>query len=155
MAGFSIFSPVFSPGQPIPARFTCKGLNFSPALSWSNPPRGTKSFALICEDPDAPRGVFVHWVLYNIPSSVTEIPEGVSQTQQVPGIGTHGVNDFQHSGYDGPCPPPGNPHRYFFTLYALNLDAIIPQGWRSNQLQSRIKPHILATTQIMGTFQRI
>lgn len=151
----SLTSSAISEGQPIPARFTCKGLNFSPPLAWSNLPSGTKSLALICEDPDAPSGVFVHWVLYNIPFMLIELPEGVPQTKQVPGMGTHGVNDFQHAGYDGPCPPQGDTHRYIFSLFALDLDTSLPQGWRSNQLQSRIKPHTLATAQLMGTFQRV
>ncbi len=151
----NIISSAFSEGQPIPSRFTCKGLNFSPPLAWFNVPSGTQSLALICEDPDAPSGIFIHWVLYNIPSAVTELLEGVPQIQQVPGMGTHGVNDFQHASYDGPCPPPGNPHRYIFSLFALDLETNLPQGWRSNQLQSRIKPHILATAQLMGTFHRV
>jgi Raf kinase inhibitor-like YbhB/YbcL family protein len=155
MANMSIVSSTFSEGQPIPAKYTCKGLNSSPPLAWFNLPASAKYLALICEDPDAPSGVFVHWVLYNIPTALTELPEGVPQTQQVPGMGTHGVNDFQHAAYDGPCPPPGNPHRYIFTLFALDLDSPLPQGWRSNQLQSRIKSHTLASAQITGTFQRV
>ena len=155
MANMSIISSAFTEGETIPARFTCKGLNFSPPLTWFNLPSGTTSMALICEDPDAPSGIFVHWVLYNIPFTINDLPEGIPQTQQVPGMGTHGVNDFQHAGSDGPCPPPGKPHRYIFTLFALDMETPLPQGWRSNQLQSRIKPHTLGTAQLKGTFHLI
>lgn len=154
MLSTCMISSAFSEGKPIPPKFTCKGLNFSPPLAWFNIPGDAKCLALVCEDPDAPGGIFVHWVLYNIPVFLKELPEGVPQTQQVPGIGTHGINDFQHAGYDGPCPPPGKPHHYLFTLFALNLVTSLPQGWRSNQLQSRIKPHTIAACQLMGTFQQ-
>jgi hypothetical protein len=151
----SISSSAFIEGQSISAKYTCKGLNFSPPLSWRSLPGGTKSLALICEDPDASGGTFTHWVLYNMPASLNGLPEGVPQVQQAPGIGTQGTNDFQHTGYDGPCPPPGNPHRYFFTLFALDMETLLPPAWRSSQLQSRVKDHILASAQIMGTFHRL
>ena len=149
-----VFTPVFSQGQPIPLKFTCEGENSSPELKWSALPEETKSLALIMDDPDAPMGTFVHWVIYNIPANLTWLPEGVSTEPQVSGIGTQGVNSARKTGYTGPCPPPGKPHRYYFTLYVLDTDISFEPGLGKVQLLALIEEHILAQGQVMGTYQR-
>jgi Raf kinase inhibitor-like YbhB/YbcL family protein/uncharacterized protein (TIGR00297 family) len=147
-------SPAFAPGQPIPAKFTCEGENLSPELQWGNPPAWTKSLVLIMNDPDAPMGTYVHWVIYNIPSTLTGLPEGVSKDPTVEGIGTQGINSARKTGYTGPCPPPGKPHRYFFTLYALDIWTIFDAGFSKEQVLQQIEGHALAQGQLMGTYQR-
>src|SRR5712671_4244207 len=117
--GFSLTSTAFKEGQPIPRQHTCDGVNVSPALEWSGTPAAAKTFALICDDPDAPAGTWVHWVLYNVPTDRIGLVENVPATQKVPGDGLQGTNDFQKIGYGGPCPPSGS-HHYFFKLYALD-----------------------------------
>jgi len=146
--------PAFTQGRPIPVKFTCDGENLSPELQWGNLPVGTKSLALIMDDPDAPMGTFVHWVIYNMPATLTGLPEGVKTEEQVSGIGTQGNNGAGRSGYTGPCPPPGKPHRYFFSLYALDMWAVFEPGFSKEQLLQQIEGHVLATGQVMGTFQR-
>ncbi|MGH9434001.1 MAG: YbhB/YbcL family Raf kinase inhibitor-like protein, partial [Terriglobia bacterium] len=116
----SLQTAAFAPGGFIPARFTCKGDDVSPALAWSGSPANTRAFALIVEDPDAPAGTWTHWLVYDLPSSARALPEGVPKTGEISGGGRQGTNDFGKIGYGGPCPPPGKPHRYFFRLYALN-----------------------------------
>ena len=135
MAAFPLSSPAFMQGSLIPKKFTCDGSNISPTLNWSNLPAGTRSLALITDDPDAPVGTFTHWVLYNMAPSMTGLPEAVAKISQVPGIGTHGNNSYGRPGYDGPCPPRGAPHRYFFTLYALDLPSDLPPGLTPTKLQ--------------------
>jgi len=154
MAAFPLSSPAFTQGSLIPKKFTCDGVNVSPLLTWSGVPAGTRSLALITDDPDAPVGTFTHWVLYNIPPSLTGLPEAVTKVTQVSGIGTHGNNSYGRPGYDGPCPPHGAPHRYFFTLYALDLAADLPPGLTPTKLQSAMHNHILAEGQWMGKYQR-
>ncbi len=149
-----ISSPSFKDGQPIPVKFSCLGENVSPALAWSGLPSGTKSLALITEDPDAPSGTFTHWVIYNMPATLTGLPEKVTPTPVVNGIGTQGNTSFNRTGYGGPCPPAGKPHRYFFKLFALDLDPQLPAGLTSAALQRSMQGHILAQAQWMGTFQR-
>ena len=113
-------STAFTNGAPIPARYTCEGKDLSPPLRWSGVPAGAKSLALIADDPDAPVGTWVHWVLYDLPPSLAELSEDVPKTQTIAGGARQGLNDFRRPGYGGPCPPPGKPHRYFFKLYALD-----------------------------------
>src|SRR3989304_2756237 len=113
-------SSAFTDGSPIPARHTCDGPDVSPMLKWSGAPAGTKSFALICDDPDAPAGTWVHWVIYGIPPDTTDLPEGVPPDETLPDGSRQGKNDFGRIGYGGPCPPPGKPHRYYFKIYALD-----------------------------------
>lgn len=115
-----LVSSAFAEGQPIPAEYTCEGRNISPPLSWSGTPAGTRSLALICEDPDAPSGLWTHWVIYGLPGSMTELPEGVRAVEIPPNGGRQGMNSFKHIGYGGPCPPAGRAHRYFFKIYALD-----------------------------------
>src|SRR5579871_4641138 len=117
-----ITSSAFTEGGMIPKQFTCEGPDASPQLSWSGAPAGTQSLALIVDDPDAPVGTWVHWVLYNLPASLSELAENASRTPNALGTASQGLNDFRRSGYGGPCPPPGKPHRYFFKLYALDLE---------------------------------
>jgi len=153
-----LHSPSFAHGAPIPARHTCDGANTSPPLSWSEVPDGARSLALIVDDPDAPdpkapKRIWVHWVLYNIPPSLRELPEGGARSP-VPHNAREGLNDSGDPGYDGPCPPIGR-HRYFHTLYAL--DTMLPdlgQGATRRQLDAAMQGHILATAQLMGTYER-
>ena len=154
MAAFPLSSPAFAQGSLIPKKFTCDGTNVSPALNWSGLPAGTRSLALITDDPDAPVGTFTHWVLYNMAPSLTGLPEAVAKIAQVPGIGTQGNNSFSRPGYDGPCPPRGAPHRYYFTLYALDLSPDLPPGLTPTKLQSAMRGHIMAESQWMGKYQR-
>lgn len=147
-------SPSFADGASIPVQFTCQGADLSPALNWSAPPEGTASLALICDDPDAPAGTWVHWVVYNLPPTVRSLPEGVPKSQEVPGGGLQGLNDFRKVGWGGPCPPPGGPHRYFFRLYALKAPLPLPPGASRAQLDRAMQGQILGTGQLMGTYRR-
>ena len=151
---FQVQSSAFKAGSEIPQKFTCQGSDISPALSWSGAPAGTKSFALIADDPDAPAGTWVHWVLYDLPASTTQLAENVPKTEKGPGGGTQGMNDFKKSGYGGPCPPPGNAHRYFFKLYALDTSLNLKPGASKADLEKAMKGHILAQAELMGTYKR-
>ena len=141
-------SDAFASGQSIPAKYTCTGKNFSPALTWSNAPADTQSFALIVDDPDAPMGTWVHWVLYNIPSGTTSL----SEATDAGGLSV-GKNSSNHMSYDGPCPPSGT-HRYFFKLYALDTTLSLSPGATKQQLLDAMKGHILAQGELMGTFSK-
>jgi Raf kinase inhibitor-like YbhB/YbcL family protein len=147
-------STAFQDGMPIPVRYTGFDADVSPPLQWSGAPAGTKGFALICDDPDAPVGTWVHWVIYGLPASAGGLPEGVAAAESLPDGARQGVNDFRQIGYRGPLPPPGGPHRYFFRLYAL--DAELALGPRATKLEllRAMKGHTLAEAQLMGTFQR-
>ena len=147
-------STAFAEGQPIPAKYTCEGKNISPALKWSGAPAGTKSLALIADDPDAPMGTWVHWVLFDLAPATTELPEDVAKSQHVAGGAAQGLNDFKHLGYGGPCPPRGTPHRYFFKLYALDTVLGLKPGSSKADVERAMEKHILAQTQLMGTFKR-
>jgi Raf kinase inhibitor-like YbhB/YbcL family protein len=149
---FRITSPAFADGSAVPVRHTCDGENLSPRLTWSGAPDTTRAFALIVDDPDAPRGTFTHWVLYDIPPETTELAEGI----QGGSIGISGTNSFGKTGYGGPCPPPGDEaHRYRFTLHALDLPsfALSPPVTRED-LDAKLTTHVLATTQLIGKYQR-
>jgi Raf kinase inhibitor-like YbhB/YbcL family protein len=146
-------SSAFKEGQSIPVKYTCDGKNVSPELKWSNVPQGTKSLALICDDPDAPHGTFVHWVLYDIPPTVTELKEGIPSDSQLSNGAKHGMPGFNRPGYGGPCPPSGT-HRYFFKLYALDFIPGLPSGVTKNDLLKAMEGHILEMVQLMGTYQR-
>ncbi len=152
-----IKSPAFSHKEEIPAQYTCDGEDISPALEWSGPPEGTKSLALIVDDPDAPDPAapmmtWVHWVLYNIPPSATGLPEGV-KSQDLPGGTKEGLNDWKRTGYGGPCPPIGR-HRYFHKLYAL--DVVLPDLRKPSKvkLEKALEGHILAEVELIGTYKR-
>ena len=139
-------SDAFANGQSIPAKYTCKGKNISPALAWTDPPAGTQSLALIMDDPDPPGGTWVHWVLFNIPASTRMLPEGL----HVSGISV-GKNSWGEMQYGGPCPPSGT-HRYFFKLYALDGDLSLSPGTTKEQLLRAMDGHILAQGELVGTF---
>ncbi len=151
---FSLQSKSFSDGGEIPRKYSCEGEDLSPELSWSEPPAGTQSLALIADDPDAPAGTWVHWVAFDIPSQTRQLPEGAGKGASLPGGGQQGRNDFRKSGYGGPCPPPGKPHRYFFKLYALDAKLALKAGATKQELEQAMKGHVLAQAQIMGTFKR-
>jgi Raf kinase inhibitor-like YbhB/YbcL family protein len=153
-SAFQISSSVIVPGDPIPAEYTCAGADLSPPLSWTGAPAGTKSFALIVADPDAPSGVFFHWVAYNLPVSSTGLPAAVARTAELSDGGTQGVNSFGTIGYKGPCPPRGKPHHYHFRLFALDTKLDLRAGAGAKELEAAIKGHTLASTDLVGTFQR-
>lgn len=150
----TVSSPAFQEGSAIPTRYSCQGQDVSPPLQWSEPPEGTASFALIMDDLDAPGGVFTHWVLFNVPSDSRELAEAVPTGAELPTGALQGKNDFGRIGYGGPCPPLGAPHRYRFTLYALNQALTLGAGVSKNQLLNAMKGHILAQGQLTGTYQR-
>lgn len=149
----SLESSAFAPGKPIPQKYTCEGGDNSPELRWSNPPAGTKSFALIVDDPDAPAGIWVHWVLYNIPADTHELPAGMEKAE-ASSRGRQGVNDFKKIGYGGPCPPPGTPHRYFFRLYALDTQLPLKSRATKKDLEAAMQGHVLGTAEMIGTYRR-
>ena len=151
---FEIKSSAFAPGQPIPKRYTCEGADVSVPLRWDDPPAGTKSFALIADDPDAPMGTWVHWVVYDLPAETRELPEGVSKQETLRDGTKQGLNDFRRVGYGGPCPPPGKPHRYFFKVYALDKKIGLPPRATKPQVLDAMKGHVLAEAQVMGTYKR-
>jgi Raf kinase inhibitor-like YbhB/YbcL family protein len=148
-----IKSSAFGSGEMIAAKYTCDGADFSPPLEWAGSPAGTRSFALICDDPDAPMGTWVHWVIYDIPPTATMLAEGITRQKDLPGGGTQGINDFRKIGYGGPCPP-GGTHRYFFKLYALDTMLGLKPGITKDQLLKAMRGHILAEAQLMGTYRR-
>lgn len=147
---FSLSSSSFKPGAAIPKDFTCDGSNRSPQLSWSGAPATAKSFALIVDDPDAPGGTFTHWVLFDIPASSQQLVEGTAA------IGFGGTNSFGQAKYQGPCPPIGRgAHRYFFTLYALDLSTLnLKIGAPRNQVEAAIESHVLGQAQLLGKYER-
>jgi len=147
-----IESSAFSEGEKIPRQYTCDGKDVSPPLSWSGVPEGAKSFALICDDPDAPK-TWVHWVVFDLPAGTKGLPEAVAARESVPGGGTQGTNDFRKPGYGGPCPPSGT-HRYFFKLYALDTQVKLGSGATKADLERAMKGHVLAEGSLMGRYSR-
>jgi len=154
MQKIEIKSSAFQEGGIIPRKYTCDAEDISPPLSWTAPPAETKSLVLICDDPDAPVGTWVHWVLYNLPPDVTELPEGVPPDRTVLGGAMQGTNDFRKIGYGGPCPPRGPAHRYFFKLYAVDFQPELRPGMRKKDVLKAIEGHILAQGQLMGRYKR-
>ena len=146
-------SSSFRDGE-IPKKFTCDGADVSPELAWAAPPAGTKSFALIVVDRDAPIGSFVHWVLYDIAGEKRELPEGLPTQEQFPDGSRQGRNDFDKTGYGGPCPPKKSPHRYVFALYALDATLNLPAGATKKQVEKALEGHILAHGELTGRYQR-
>lgn len=144
----------FEPGSEIPAQFTCDGSDVSPALGWTAPPEGTQSFALIMDDPDAPRRTFVHWVLYDLPASARDLPEDVAPQRTLPSGACQGRNDFGRVGYGGPCPPPGPPHRYHFRLFALDTRLDLKAGATRAELDRAARGHVIAEAELMGRYGR-
>jgi Raf kinase inhibitor-like YbhB/YbcL family protein len=157
---FELTSPAFKNDERIPKKHTGEGADTSPALNWTSAPIGTQSFALIMDDPDAPVGLWLHWVLYDIPASLTALPEGVAKNDILPDGSKHGrswgVKDAEcdRVGYFGPLPPPGKPHRYFFKLYALDTMLGLPSKAAKTQVIAAMKGHILAQAQLIGVYER-
>jgi len=149
----TITSTAFSEGSMIPQNYACDGEDISPPLAWSGVPDGTKSLALICDDPDAPMGTWVHWVLFNIPAHIMELPANISPEKIIQNGAKHGINDFRKFGYGGPCPP-GGTHRYYFKLYALDTEINVEAGINKAQLLQAMEGHILAEGQLMGRYSR-
>jgi Raf kinase inhibitor-like YbhB/YbcL family protein len=145
---FSLRSDAFADGQPIPARHTCEGDDLSPALAWTEPPEGTRSLALVVDDPDAPGGTFTHWVAWGIDPA----PGGLDEGEAAP---REGPNDFGRTGYGGPCPPPGHgPHRYSFRLTALDAELDLEAGAAKQELERALESHVVAKAELVGTFER-
>ena len=152
---FALICPAFGEGAAIPVRHTCDGDDVSPPLAWRDAPAGTQTFALICDDPDAPAGTWVHWVLYNLPASTSELPENVAKVESLDlGGARQGRNDFRRPGYAGPCPPPGPAHRYFFKLYALDAALPVKSGALKKDVEAAMQGHTLATAQLIGMYTR-
>ncbi len=144
----SITSTAFKEGDKIPRLYTCDDQNISPPLAWTGVPTGTVSLALIMDDPDAPSGTWVHWVLFNLPPNLT----GLEQAKN--GGGVEGKNDFSRLGYGGPCPPRGSTHRYFVKLYALDQALDLKSGTTKSQVENAMRGHILAQGQLIGRYGR-
>jgi Raf kinase inhibitor-like YbhB/YbcL family protein len=143
---FTVTSPAFSDGQPVPREFTCDGKDVPPAISVSDPPQGTQSFAVIMDDPDAPKGTFTHWLAYDVPADGSALRATAGKTLK---------NDFGRKGYGGPCPPPSHgPHRYYFTVYAVDVPALDVSGGSRGHLEAALEAHTLATARFMGRYER-
>lgn len=151
---FELSSPAFAGGQAIPRQYTCDGEDVSPPLRWTEPPPRTRYLALIVEDPDAPRGTFTHWVLYDVPVSTRHLDEGVPGEERLPTDAKQGVNDFTRVGYGGPCPPRGRAHRYRFTLYALDRPTELGPRATKQKVVDVIRGHVLAEATLMGRYER-
>jgi Raf kinase inhibitor-like YbhB/YbcL family protein len=154
MENISISAEGFKDGTTIPDVNTCKGKDISPSLSWKGIPAGTKSIALIMDDPDAPGGIFVHWVLYNVPAVTQKLPESMPHDKNLADGSMQGMTDFGRTGYGGPCPPPGKPHRYYFKIYALDLKIKLSPGASKKQLENEMLGHIIAKGEIVGIYKR-
>lgn len=150
----NLSSPSFPNGGNIPKQFTCDGADLSPQLFWTDPPTGTKAFALLVDDPDAPAGNWNHWIAWNLPPTLGSLPEGVPKTAHLPDGTEQGTNDFRKPGYNGPCPPPGTPHRYYFRLFALDTKLELKPDSRKHDLEGAMKGHILAQAEWMGRYGR-
>lgn len=146
-------SQAFQAGDVIPSQYTCDGQDISPPLSWSDPPAGTTSFALISDDPDAPMGTWVHWVMWNIPAGARALEQNLPKTASLPNGTKQGTTDFRRVGYGGPCPPSGT-HRYFFKLYALGTTLNLPSSTTKKDLEKALQGHILGQAELMGTYRR-
>ena len=151
---FQVDSPAFKDREKIPAKYTCDGEGISPPLVLTEIPKGTKSFALISDDPDAPAGNWVHWVLYDLPEADTELREGIEKSETLPTGAKQGMTDFKAVGYGPPCPPPGKPHRYFFKLFALNQPLSLPPKMTKAELLVAMNGHVLAHAELVGLYEK-
>jgi Raf kinase inhibitor-like YbhB/YbcL family protein len=149
-----ISSPAFAEGATIPRRHTADGDDTSPPLRWSGAPADTARLALVCEDPDAPRGTWTHWVAYNLPAGLRELPEGVPAEAELADGTRQGKNDFGALGYGGPAPPRGKPHRYYFKLYALDAPLALAAGATRAELLAALQGHVLDEGHLMGRYAR-
>ena len=150
----AISSPAFTNGMSIPKKFTCDGPDVSPQLAWTGSDAATKSFALLVDDPDAPVGNWNHWTAWNLPATSRGLAEGISKDARLADGTEQGRNDFGKTGYNGPCPPPGKPHRYYFKLFALDTNLDLKAGSRKKELEAAMKGHVLAEAEWMGTYGR-
>jgi Raf kinase inhibitor-like YbhB/YbcL family protein len=150
----TISSPSFTNGGDIAKKFTCDGADLSPQVTWTDPPAGTKTFALLADDPDAPVGNWNHWIAWNLPANLRALPEGVGKDARLADGTEQGRNDFRKTGYNGPCPPPGKPHRYYFKLFALDVKLDLKPAAGKKELEAAMKDHILAQGEIMGRYGR-
>jgi len=150
----NVTSSAFASGAEIPKTYTCKGTDISPALAWSGAPAHAASFAVIMDDPDAPAGTWVHWVMWNVAQSSHSLPQDVPKRDQLSDGARQGRNSFGKVGYNGPCPPAGQTHRYFFRVYALDAKLDLAAGANSSQLESAMQDHVLAQGEYMGTFHK-
>jgi Raf kinase inhibitor-like YbhB/YbcL family protein len=148
-----VTSTAFKEGEAIPRQYTCDGINISPPLEWSGLPRSAKTIALIADDPDAPSGTWVHWVLYNLPAENIGLVENLPAIETPKAGGFQGKNDFGKIGYGGPCPPSGT-HRYFFKLYALDGELPLKAGATKAEVEKAMQGHVIAQAQLMGTYSR-
>jgi Raf kinase inhibitor-like YbhB/YbcL family protein len=148
-----ITSSAFEEGGMIPAKYTCDGADVSPPLQWDVVPEGTRSIALICDDPDAPMGTWVHWVLFNLPAETNQLAENIPADKILPNGARQGVSDFGRIGYGGPCPP-GGTHRYLFKIYALGIELGLEAGANKRQLLKAMEGHVLAQGQLIGKYKR-
>jgi Raf kinase inhibitor-like YbhB/YbcL family protein len=146
-------SSAFEDGALIPVNYTCDGEDISPPLQWDTVPEETKTIALICDDPDAPMGTWVHWVLFNLPADIRELTENIPPDKTLPGGAKQGITDFGRVGYGGPCPPSGT-HRYFFKIYALDTEIQLSASADKAQLVEAMEGHILGQGQLVGKYQR-
>ena len=153
MSGMKLTSTAFKEGEPIPRAYTCDGPNVSPALEWSGVPKSAKTLTIICDDPDAPSGTWVHWVLYNLPAENIGLVENTPATESLRAGGFQGKNDFEKIGYGGPCPPSGT-HHYFFKTYALDVELPLKAGATKAELEKAMEGHIVGQAQLMGTYRR-
>jgi Raf kinase inhibitor-like YbhB/YbcL family protein len=153
MMELAIWSAAFVMGATLPDRHVCVG-GVSPPLAWGEVPTNTQSLAILCDDPDAPAGDWVHWVLFNLPPETRSLPEAVARDAKLPGGAIQGMNDYNRAGYDGPCPPPGSPHRYFFKVFALDVRLALDAKARKPDLVRAMQNHVLAQGALMGTYGR-
>jgi Raf kinase inhibitor-like YbhB/YbcL family protein len=151
---FVIQSLAFTEGSAIPKKYSCEGADLSPGLSWEGAPAGSAAFSLIVDDPDAPAGTWTHWIAWNIPAAANALPEGVAKVPQLGDGSRQGLNDFRRVGYNGPCPPGGKVHRYYFKLYALDGKLDLKAGASRQELERAMHGHVLAEARAMGTYRR-
>jgi Raf kinase inhibitor-like YbhB/YbcL family protein len=149
-----LVSAAFQPGADIPRKYTCDAEDTSPPLRWANAPSATKSFALIADDPDAPGGTWVHWVIYDLPAETKDLAEGATKTDVLASGAKQGVNDFRKVGYGGPCPPAGAAHRYYFKLYALDAATGLKPRATKQQVLEAIKGHVVGEAELIGRYKR-
>lgn len=152
MLELAVLSAAFAMGAAIPDRYACGPC--SPPLSWSEAPAGTQSIAILCDDPDAPVGDWVHWVVFNLAPDVRSLPEAIAPDAALPGGAIQGLNDSGRTGYDGPCPPPGRPHHYHFKVFALDARLALDAGARKADLLRAMRGHVLAQGELVGTYAR-
>lgn len=154
MLELTVLSAAFALNDFMPDRYTCMGINISPPISWSAAPAGTQSIAVIVEDPDAPTGIWTHWVMFNLPPETISLPENVPPVVKLESGAIQGINDFRRVGYGGPCPPPGRPHRYVFKVFALDAMLELGPNMRRPDVLKAMEGHILAQGEITGIYKR-